>query len=212
MIDRRHLLGAATLGGAALASLSPSAGRAPSQTASSAASPGEVSMKDRLNEPGPEARFLARRIGLWDVTETAWPAPGAAPVVSTGLVAERLMIGSLLQELIRPPNDTVHRAVKRTDFLCYNRLDGRWDYVAFDARDPVGLMPAWSLSRGELNRIEFTFPPLATVGGKTGEFLRARQEIITKDSGHELNDQYFTLADGTGTEWLGHRYAYVRRS
>jgi hypothetical protein len=209
MVDRRHLLGAATLGGAALASLS--ARRALSQTARSAASPGEVSMKDRLNEPGPEASFLARRVGLWDVTETAWPAPGAAPVVSTGLVVERLMIGSLLQELIRPPSDTVHQAVKRTDFLCYNRLDGRWDYVSFDARDPVGLMPAWSLSRGELNRIEFSFAPLAIVGGNTGGFLRARQEMITKDSAHEVNDQYFTLADGTGTEWLGHRYAYVRR-
>ena len=210
MIDRRHFLGAAALGGAAFASLS--ARRALPQTASSAASPGEVSMKDRLNEPGPEARFLARRVGLWDVTETAWPAPGAAPVMSTGLVAERLMIGSLLQELIRPPSDTVHQAVKRTDFLCYNRLDGRWDYVAFDARDPAGLMPAWSLSRGELNRIEFSFAPTATVVGNTVEFVRARQEIITKDSDHEVNDQYFTLADGTGTEWLGHRYAYVRRS
>lgn len=212
MIDRRHFLGAAVLGGAAFASLSISARRAMSQTARSVDSPDEVSMRDRLNKPGPEARFLAKRVGLWDVTETAWPAPGAPPIVSTGLVAERLMIGSLLQEFLRPPNDTVHQAVKRTDFLCYNRLDGRWDYVAFDARDPAGLMPAWSLSRGELNRIEFNFQPLATVVGNTGEFVRARQEIITKDLDHGVNDQYFTLADGTGAEWLGHRYAYVRRS
>jgi hypothetical protein len=209
MIDRRHLLGAATLGGAALASLY--ARGALSQTARSPASTGEVSMRDRLNAPGPEARFLAKRVGLWDVTETSWPAPGASPVVSTGLVAERLMIGSLLQEFLRAPNDTVHQAVKRTDLLCYNRLDGRWDYVAFDARDPAGLMPAWSLNRGELNRIEFSFPPLATVVGNTGELVRARQEMITKDSNHDVNDQYFTLADGTGTEWLGHRYSYVRR-
>ena len=79
MIDRRHFLGAAALGGAAFASLSLSARRALPQTASSAASPGEVSMKDRLNEPGPEARFLARRVGLWDVTETAWPDPWRRP-------------------------------------------------------------------------------------------------------------------------------------
>ncbi len=104
-------------------------------------------MSEPLNEPGPEARFLSLRAGIWDVTETVWPAPHAAPVISTGLVGERVMIGTLIQEFIRLPGDTTHSAVKRTDLLCYNRLDGRWDYVSFDRRDPVGFMPAWSLDR-----------------------------------------------------------------
>jgi hypothetical protein len=27
----------------------------------------------------------------------------------------------------------------------------------------------------------------------------------------DVKEQYFTLADGTGTKWLAHRYAYARR-
>jgi hypothetical protein len=26
-----------------------------------------------------------------------------------------------------------------------------------------------------------------------------------------VKDQYFTMADGTGTRWLAHRYTYTRR-
>lgn len=213
MIARRHFFATATLGGAALASLS--ATRALSQTLKPAAEPAGLSMSDRLDEPGPEAHFLEGRVGLWDVTETAWPAPASTPITGRGLLAERVMIGSLLQEFLRPPTDKAHAAVKRTDLLCYNRLDGRWDYVSFDTRDPVGLMPAWSLGRGDPHLIEFSFAPFAVPGGgtaSTGQFLRMRQEIITKDADHDVKEQYFTLADGRATEWLGHRYEYARRS
>ena len=210
MIDRRRFLGTATLGGAALASFS--AVQAFAQTSSHGALPAGTSMDERLNEPGPEARFLATRVGIWGVTETVWPSPHAAPITSTGLVAERVTIGTLLQEFIRPPSDRARLAVKRTSLLCYNRLDGRWDYVSFDARDPVGLMPAWSLDRGNLNRIMLSFAPLAVVGGPvaTGQFLRMRQEMTTEGPDHDMNEQYFTMADGTATEWLNHRYDYVR--
>ena len=38
------------------------------------------------------------------------------------------------------------------------------------------------------------------------------EQIITEDGpDHEIKDQYFTLADGTGTRWLAHRYDYRRR-
>jgi hypothetical protein len=70
-------------------------------------------MSEPLNEPGPEARFLSLRAGIWDVTETVWPAPHAAPVISAGLVGERVMIGTLIREFIRLPGDTTHSAVKR---------------------------------------------------------------------------------------------------
>ncbi len=209
MIDRRKLLGLTTVGSAALMSMF-----ATHAVAQNTKTPGE-SAGNRLNEPGSEAYFLEGRVGLWDVTATIWPAPGATPIASTGLVAERVMIGSLLQEFLRPPADTARTAVKRTALLCYNRLDGRWDYLSFDTRDPVGMMPAWSLARGDLNRIELSFAPMAIPGAGTvdmGEFLRMRQVIITKDARHDVNDQYFTLADGTGTEWLAHRYDYVRRA
>lgn len=72
------------------------------------------------------------------MTETVWDRPGAAPVVTTGLVADRVMMGSLLQETIHPPTDVAHSDVKRTDLLTYNRLVGQWDYVSFDAGRPLG--------------------------------------------------------------------------
>lgn len=209
MIDRRHFLATASLGGTALGFL------VGARSARSAAPVAGAPASDRLNGFGPEARMLQRRVGLWDVTETLWARPGDAPTTSRGLVAERVMIGSALQEFIRPPADTARVAVKRTDLLCFNRLDGRWDYLSFDTRAPVGLMPAWSLGVGDLDRIEVSFAPFAVPGagtGGTGQMLRMRQEILGKGAAHDVKDQFFTLADGTATEWLAHRYDYVRRA
>ncbi|WP_159013480.1 hypothetical protein [Acidisoma sp. S159] len=69
---------------------------------------------------------------------------------------------------------------------------------------------AWT---GNLDRIALSFAPIAVVGGtiSTGQFLRMRQELATQGPDHDTNEQYFTMADGTGTEWLNHRYDYVRR-
>lgn len=218
MTSRRRFLGAATFAAATLGGASPGprlATQAVAQTTAPALAASGASVSDQLNEPGPEAHMLERRIGLWDVTETFWPGPAAAPMTTTGLVAERVMVGTLLQEVIRPPADTARATVKRIDLLCYNRLDGRWDYVSFDTRAPVGIMPAWSSGHGDSDRIEVTFAPFAVVGigdGGTGQLIRMRQVIISRSADHDLKDQYFALADGTGTEWLAHRYDYVRRS
>ncbi len=168
----------------------------------------------RLNELGPENSQMAFRVGIWDVTETVWGAPDAAPVVTTGLVAERRMMGSLLQEFIRPPADDAHKDIKRTDLLTFNRVEGRWDYVSFDTRAPVGLMPAWSSVRGDGTTVELIFAPFAFVGTGTevtGQMLRMEQVITYQGPDRDTKDQYFTLADGTGTKKLAHRYAYVRR-
>jgi hypothetical protein len=168
----------------------------------------------RLNELGPENSQLAQRAGTWDVTETVWDGPKAAPVVTTGLVAERRIIGSLLQEEIRPPADASGKDIMRMDLLTFNRVEGRWDYVSFDIRAPVGLMPAWSSVRGDGATIDLTFAPFAVAGPGTevtGQLLRMEQVIKYEGPDREVKDQYFMLADGTGTKWLAHRYAYVRR-
>ncbi len=111
MIERRILFGAA-LGSVLLPAL-----------AKAQAAPTSV----RLNEPGPENGAMAQRAGLWDMTETVWEAPGAAPVTTTGLVAERRVIGSMLQEVLRPAADTAGKAADRIDYLTFNRVEGRWD-------------------------------------------------------------------------------------
>lgn len=217
MLDRRSLFAAAAVGAVPLGAAS--IGSAPAQeavaqTATPAAAAAEMSASDRLNELGPEGRAIGRRVGLWDMTETVWAAPGAAPVTTTGLVAERRMVGSLLQEFIRPPSDTAREAVKRTDLLTFNRVEGRWNYVSFDTRVPAGLMPAWSSVGGDGATIELAFAPFAFVGTGTevtGQLLRMEQVIRFQDPDRDVKDQYFTMADGTGTKWLAHRYAYVRR-
>lgn len=174
-----------------------------------------TSAATRLNELGPENEALAQRAGLWDMTETLWDRPGAAPVTTTGLVAERRMIGSVLQEFVRPADDTAGRNIKRIDYLHFNRVEGRWDYVSMDTRAPVGIMPAWSYERGENGRIDLTFAPLTRAGAGpdvTGQMLRMLQTITYLEVDRDVKDQFFILADGTGTKWLAHQYAYKRRS
>jgi hypothetical protein len=169
---------------------------------------------EELNGLGPEGKILAQRTGLWDVTETVWASPDAAPVTTKGLVAERLLMGTLLQEVIRQPGEAPEKTVKRTDLLSYNRLEGRWGYVSFDTRAPVGLMPAWSTGRGDGSTINLTFTPFAVPSSgavTTGQFILMEQTIHFEGPDHDTKDQYFTLADGTGTRWLAHRYAYARR-
>lgn len=61
-----------------------------------------ASAVERMSTPGHEADELARRVGKWTVVNTIWPTPGAEPIVMTGLVAERTMIGPFMQEVMRP--------------------------------------------------------------------------------------------------------------
>jgi len=167
-----------------------------------------------LNELGAEGKVLAQRVGTWDVTETVWASPGASPVTTKGLLAERVLMGTLLQEVIRQPGAAANKTVQRTDLLSYNRLEGRWGYVSFDTRAPVGLMPAWSRGRGDGRTIELMFTPFAvpTSGTTTtGQFILMEQSIRFEDPDHDVKEQYFTLSDGTGTKWLAHRYSYARR-
>ena len=147
---RRDFMGATGL--AVLAGSLPAAARPQSEGAVDTA---------QWNAFGPEADSLAARTGRWAVVETVWDGPDAKPVATRGLIAERVMMGSLLHELIRSPEDG---GVKRLDTLCYNRVEGRWDYASFDTRAPVGLMPAYSLGRGQGGVIDLAFLPFAIAG------------------------------------------------
>lgn len=165
----------------------------------------------RMNELGPDNSQLARRAGAWDVVETVWATPGAAPT-STHAFAERRMIGSFLQEMLKPAPGSAN--VLRIDYLSFNRVEGRWKYVSMETRAPVGMMTAQSFGRGEQGRIDITFQPFALPGSGTivaGQLLQMNQRIILQDSNHDRKDQYFVLADGNGKTWLAHRYAYTRR-
>ena len=172
-----------------------------------------VSASDRMLAPGQRELALASRAGIWDVTLTAWSAPGASPTETKGLVAHREMIGPMLFERLQPgPGPKEHWT--RIDELLFSKIDGRWDYVSMDSRAPVGLMPAFSLDPDPADKIFLSFIPFITPGDGaqvTGQMLRMEQRISVADADHEVKDQYFTLSDGVAQKWLAKRYSYTRR-
>ena len=183
-------------------------------TSVSAAPPEDPSAAARMSELGVENGSLVDRVGSWDVVETSWDNPGAAPRETRGLVAERRMIGSLLQEIISLPGATP-AVIGRIDYLTFDRVAGCWDYVSMDTRVPVGIMPAWSFDRGADGRIVLAFAPFPWVGSGaavTGQMMRMDQVITRQGLDHDLKQQHRVMADGTGTLWLAHQYAYTRRS
>ena len=180
-----------------------------------AATEDQASLNKRLIQAGPEAQALTRRVGTWDVTITSWEAPGAAPVVSTGYVAERRMIGPMLEEILTPGPGSSDAPFSRADFLTFNRLEGRWQYMSMDSRVPDGFMSAWSLDADPEQRVFTSFLPFATTGvagsGAGGQMWRMEQVISRQDADHDMKEQSFTAAGGAATKWLGMRYSYTRR-
>lgn len=190
----------------------------PRQAAAQAATPpagaAGPSANARLSALGPEALALATRAGTWDATLTSFSRSGGAPAVLTGLVAERQMIGPMLQEILRSVPGAPGPRFERVDDLTFNRLEGRWDYMSMDSGVPDGLMVAWSLDHDAGERIFVSFLPFATAGDgpeATGRMFRMEQVITRLDADHETKDQFFTPADGTGTKFLAKRYSYTRR-
>jgi hypothetical protein len=177
---------------------------------------GATSVMDKLNEFGPQANALVQRTGTWDVTITSWEAPGASPVVVEGLVAERRMIGPMLEEVLHTVPGARGVPFSRADFLTFNKLEGRWQYMSMDGRVPDGMMTAYSLDADPAERIFMSFLPFATpsIAGSTavGQLWRMEQVIIHPDVDHEVKEQYFMAAGSSPVKWLGNRYSYTRRN
>jgi hypothetical protein len=187
---------------------------APILLAQAAESPASPSAIERMQKPGPEAGELARRAGLWNVVITLRPTPDAAPVVTTGLVAERTMIGLFLQEVMKPAPGSSTPDFRRISYLHYNRVEGRWQYVSLDTRFPAGIMPAWSFEKEVGGKLTLQFESLAFAGwGREVEgWLMRSNYVITRESDdHEFARQFWTRADGTGQEWLAVQYEYTRK-
>lgn len=162
-------------------------------------------------QTSPETAALSDQQGTWSVVDTFKAGPGMAPEVSKGLVAERRMVGSFLEETLH--TSETPRPL-RIDYLGYDATAGQWRYVSIEARIPVAPMSASSFDRDAPERITVRFeafaaPPVAP--GWAGRMLRM-EEVITRDGpDHETKDQYFILADGTARRWLAHRYDYRRQ-
>jgi hypothetical protein len=167
---------------------------------------------ERLLVPGPEERQLAKRAGSWNVVATMWTAPGAEPMVTGGLTAERTMIGLYLQEVMQP-GDGDGPDFRRIDYLHYDRVEGRWKYVSMDTRLPVSIMPARSFGPAQDRTLRVQFEPLGFVGfGEEvgGTLMQSDMRITNQSPDRELKQQHFIVADGTAREWLAVQYEYRR--
>ena len=168
----------------------------------------------RMSEAGPEQAMLEKQTGTWDVVASLWPAPGAQPIVSRGIVAERTMVGSILQEKMQPAPGSQTPAFTRLDFLNFDRVEGRWKYVSMDTRFPVSIMPARSFGPAVDGKIDVQFEPQGFVGfgpEVEGRFMISDMTIPLSTADHMEKEQHVMMANGTGKSWLFVRYEYTRR-
>ncbi|TIS98783.1 hypothetical protein [Mesorhizobium sp.] len=174
----------------------------------------DPSAAERMSQAGPEEEELKKQTGSWDVVASLWPAPGAEPIVARGLVAERTMIGPILQEIMRPAPDAQVPDFTRLDYLNFDRVEGRWKYVSMDTRFPVSIMPARSFGSAAGGKIDVQFEPQGFVGfgpEVEGRFMISDMAISSPDPDHVLKEQHVMMANGTGKSWLFVRYEYTRR-
>jgi hypothetical protein len=123
---------------------------------------------------------LAAQEGKWALTDTFRPKPDGDPQVSTGLVANRTMVGSFLEETLHSAGET---KPLRIDYLGYDAIAGKWRYISIEARVPVAPMPAASFTRDAPEHITLRFDPFAAPAiapGWAGRMLRM-EEVITRD-------------------------------
>ena len=124
------------------------------------------------------------------------------------------MIGPFFQEIIQPTPGSRAPDFRRMYYLSFHRIEGCWKYVSLDTRNPVGLMPATSFGPGEPGRIALRFEPFAVPGSGTnvtGQLIRMEETISLQDADHDIAEERFLMADGSGHMWLAYQYEYVRR-
>jgi len=162
----------------------------------------------------PRMDMLASRIGTWSVLMTMRPTAVSKPIVVAGLIAARSMVGPYLQEVMMPAPGSNVPEFRRIDFLTYNPLQARWQYLSMDTRATVGLMFAQGFGPdrdGEITVYFSDFPAPTELGPEVaGHFMRARH-VLTRESEHrEVVRQYWSM-DGR-SEWLGVQYEYTRKN
>jgi hypothetical protein len=167
----------------------------------------------RMSVPGVEAAALAKESGSWNVVATMQLSPDAKPMVVSGLTAERSMVGLYQQEIMKPAAGSKVPDFRRIAYLTYDRVEGRWQYVSLDTRAPVGIMPAFGSDKAVGNKLTLQFENLALAGdGREvqGRMVHSNLVITHLSDDHELIQQFWTQADGTGRQWLAVQYDYTR--
>jgi hypothetical protein len=182
---------------------------------SSAAEPDANSAVARMSQPGPEEKQLKDTVGVWDVVFILRTSADAQPVETRELVAERTMVGSILQEILHPASGSKAPDFRRIDYLNFDRVEGRWKYVSMDTRFPVSIMPAWSRGPARDGKITLEFEPQAFVGfgqAVEGRYMVSEMVVSRPDANHETKQQHVLMADGASSGgWILAEYQYTRR-
>jgi hypothetical protein len=164
----------------------------------------------RMLEPGAEVQQLAREVGTWDVTMTIRPSAEATPIVVSGMVAERSMVGLYLTETMRPAPGSNVPEFRRIDYLTYDNVQARWEYASIDTRAPIGIMFAKSFASGPGTEVTVYFDNFPNPGlGDVGGGVRARHVDTRESDDHTFKRQYWTRPGEP--EWLAIQYEYTRR-
>jgi hypothetical protein len=176
--------------------------------------PSQPAAAERLNAVDPETRLLIDRAGTWDVVITFQPSADAKAAVTSGVVAERRMVGRSLAENMHPASNSGAQPFERTAYLQYSSVEGRWQYVSLDTRFPVGIMPAYSFDKGAPDKVTLEFAPIGFVGMGAqvdGKMLRSNLVITHAGPDHDVVEQFAITSDGTGRKWRLVEYDYKRR-
>jgi hypothetical protein len=100
---------------------------------------------------------------------------------------------------------------RRIDYLTYDKMQARWEYVSMDTRAPIGIMSAAGLGSQAGAEITVYFDGFATPGmglELEGRFVRARH-VDTRENGHHAFKRQFWTQPGQ-KEWLAVQYEYTR--
>ena len=103
-------------------------------------------------------------------------------------------------------------AFTRLEYLTFNPVERRWQYVSLDTRAPVGLMPARSYGPADGGTITLYFENSAVAGFGPefeGRLFYARHVTTLESDDRDTSRQYWTRAGGP--EWLAVEYEYTRR-
>lgn len=141
---------------------------------------------------------------------TLRPTATATPVVVTGAVAERTMIGLYLQEVMKPAPGSNVPDFRRLDYLTYDSVQARWEYASMDTRAPIGLMFAKSVGADTAADVTVYFDNFANpLPGGFGGSVRARHVDRRLSEDRHVKQQYWTIPGEP--EWLAVQYAYTRK-
>ena len=161
-----------------------------------------------------QSQWLSKKTGTWNVTMTLVPVANTDPIVISGLLAERSMVGAFcLHEVMHPAPGTSIPLFQRLSDLDYNLNDERWDYMSIDSRITGGIMyfANYESSNDSIVSyiLNFPHPGFGPEQKDRGKNVRVKNVIISLTADHEILKQYWKFTDGA--EWLAVKYEYMRK-